>query len=290
MKRSRSHNPEANRLNRWFAEVNGCYSTASAIERVGEQLLGASGQVVPPVDLAKIADLRRIVQTIYEASLGTSATLETTKDGFVVALNGKAHWYFRREWWAHEIAHTFFYDPESRPPRRLFGFTPEEELLCDRIARELLIPTRFLSDAMRDQKPSIRELRRLSKLFQVSLSTMSRRLTVDLEFWNAVILICEKRLPISARTKEQSNVLRITHCVGPVRKGYFAPPDKRVEKIKVIVDAFSAEGVVEGEVQLERFGDLTGTFRAEAVALPARGNTDPRVLAVFDLSVTPLAA
>lgn len=268
----------------WFAQTYGCYDAVSAIRKVVAHALDLSHQSTAPVNLDKVSATRSIVRTLYASSLKTCARLQPTNNGFVVALQKDPHWYTRKEWWAHEIAHTFFYDVAAHPPRRLIAAgSREEESLCDLIGRELIIPTSFLKESAIDSNPSISELRRLCKLFRSTLSTMARRLLVDLELWEAVFVVCEKRRSLCAtsRIENQIATLRIVQRIGPIKKGRFVPLNKRVEEMPVIGDAFRLNRFVEGTVIFDRIGDLRGPMKIEAAPLPINDQGNQRVMALF---------
>ena len=48
---------------------------------------------------------------------------------------------------AHEVAHSFFYDRESRPARRMLAGSKDEEAFCDAFASALLVPPRACCEA-----------------------------------------------------------------------------------------------------------------------------------------------
>ena len=275
------------RVSRWFAEVNGCYDITSAISRSIEQLLSASGQTAPPVSLGIIAGERGVVRTVYASGIRSGGRLVPGAEGFVISLQKGAHWYTQKEWWAHEIAHTFFFDIHARPPKRLLADSgAEEEAICDLLAQELVAPTRFLKETSCSRHPSLLELEKLCRLFETTYSTMSKRILRDLELWPpAVVVLCEQCEHLFPRSKVVNHpevLLRVTRSFGPGRPGFFVPRNKIVEKMPVFSEAFNKGRFAEGLVTFKRFGDIRGTRRVEAMPF-CKGERGSNILALIDL-------
>jgi hypothetical protein len=277
-------------LAKWFTKKYGPLSLETAISGVVQDLLAKTNQANPPVALKPIASLRAIARTIYSARIAGLGRLDPTSEGFVVLLERNWHWLKRREWWAHEIAHTFFYDIAPRPPRRLIPTAEEEELICDLLAREFLIPSAFLncSDTT-PRSPSFLELRRLCKLFQTTTSTMSLRLISDLKIWNAIVLFCEDRqhmFPASKQIRNPGRALRVVHTIGPGSSGSFVPLNKRVDEIVIIHNAFTERRFFKGSVSFDNFGDLNGEKEVEAFPIISGSTGNPGVMVMIKSSHT----
>jgi hypothetical protein len=88
---------------------------------------------------------------------------------------------------AHELAHTCFYARQvGHPPRRIAPLTHEEELLCDEIARAILVPPKSASAL----PPVADSAFQIASRFDVSLEVGARALaaahpglTAALWFW-----------------------------------------------------------------------------------------------------------
>jgi len=234
----------------------------SAATRIAEGLLDATRQAEPPIELGSIARLRCVTKTVYKSDIKTLGTLQRVNDGFLILLQRDLHWFARREFWAHEIAHTFFYDIDARPPKRLLSTKGrEEEFICELLAREILIPRTQLSDALRGEDPSLASLIGLSKRFKTTISTMANRVIGDLRSWATILILCEQRehlFPYSRVVRRPGRLLRVVRCIAPNTKEAFVPINKIVEKTPIIAEAFAQRRYVEGWVEFDKFGSLHG--------------------------------
>lgn len=290
-KRQIREDPNNGSVAKWFAKQHGALGLKSAVVTITKDLLAKTNQTRPPVDLKPIASLRAVYRTVYTARNEGCARLQSTPEGFVILLQKHWHWIIRRDWWAHEIAHTFFYDIESLPPKRLIETSgKDEEFICDMLARELLIPYSFLtsSDVMLGA-PSIFELRRLSKLFKTTVSTMSHRLICDLMLWDAIVFFCEYRehlFPKSKQVENPESALRIVNRIAPRKPGYFAPLNKRVGNIAIIRNALIERRFIKDLVSFEDFGDLSGEKEVEAIPIISGSNGQPGVMVIIKAKET----
>ncbi|MCL0082619.1 ImmA/IrrE family metallo-endopeptidase [Dehalococcoidia bacterium] len=100
--------------------------------------------------------------------------------GFVIKLNKNAcsSWPRKRNTYAHELAHVFYYDLSSSFPTKLYD---PPEPLCFRLGRQLLVPEDLLQQYISKwyENSSLQSLKKLSEDFQVSLEVMALRLTED---------------------------------------------------------------------------------------------------------------
>lgn len=108
--------------------------------------------------------------------------------GFVIKLNKNAcsSWLRKRNTYAHELAHVFFYDLSPSFPVRLYE---PPESLCFKLARELLVPEDLLRQHLcrYPGHQHLQLLRGLSEDFQVSLEIMALRLTEDTDLLSDVM-------------------------------------------------------------------------------------------------------
>lgn len=90
----------------------------------------------------------------------------------------------RRFVWAHEIAHTIVNREETERKSRApsvervaenASSRNHAEILCDQIANELLVPEGMLSSCVGNLRPSLATVRRVSRWFDVTLTTAAIR-------------------------------------------------------------------------------------------------------------------
>jgi hypothetical protein len=114
--------------------------------------------------------------------IGFDACLIPTDDGFEVLIRSD-HPRSRQNFsMAHELGHLLFMQAtgvakEARRERNI-GSSPvdqEEEYLCDVAASELLLPSPFFEESVRQAGPSLGEVMRLANLYQTSLQATVRR-------------------------------------------------------------------------------------------------------------------
>jgi hypothetical protein len=76
---------------------------------------------------------------------------------------------------AHELAHTLFYDRSGDKPRRLHSAGPEEEAFCDEFARALLVP----AGAVTKRPPTAASLLALHRDYDVSVEVAARAMAAS---------------------------------------------------------------------------------------------------------------
>lgn len=130
--------------------------------------------------------------------------LRPIKGGFRLYLNDRLRFASRigerRFTIAHEIGHTYFYkwtnDLPRRPPRLPMSSRIEERY-CDALAAELLMPEVDVNsqyDELLAEGASFLEIvLRLSRVLDVSVFAMLRRVAQDLARWRGVVLVCSWR-------------------------------------------------------------------------------------------------
>lgn len=126
----------------------------------------------------------------FRVGLPERGSLSIQKDGFLITLDPTFFPPFGfRVVLAHEIAHTFFYDRESSPPRRLIFFGSENrelEWACWYIARNLLVPASLfrkkiaLYPELESNEFSINVFFDLAEKFEVPWPLIAIRLAEDL--------------------------------------------------------------------------------------------------------------
>lgn len=163
----------------WLLAHYGFSSPQQWIENSVKELLNLTNQKRPPIQLEPLFRLRRIVE--YPKGFG---------------FNG----WEARFTLAHEIAHTFWFDLSTSPPRKTFPLLSKRisEAFCNRIAAEILMPkwmvkkclpkNALMSEAHFDIQLFRKVVLELVKQFNVSPSAVTRRLVEDLNLWNLVLL------------------------------------------------------------------------------------------------------
>jgi hypothetical protein len=140
--------------------------------------------------LKAIGKLRRIIEYKFNAALASEGLIiPLPAGGFSVSVARSDGTSRARYTLAHEIAHTFFYDVNKTPPRRLTPYdrgrsAPEEirsatrleERFCDAFAAELLFP----SDAAKFELEDCTHIGDTSELL-ASIERVSQRWSVSVE-------------------------------------------------------------------------------------------------------------
>lgn len=103
---------------------------------------------------------------------GTGAKLFPVEGGFILKTRNNLRTTTRRFFQVHEIAHILFYNVDSNIPFRKFSPSRIEELICDKISRQTLIPEIILGDLLNKiiysfPRIDIGCLNRLSEIYKV---------------------------------------------------------------------------------------------------------------------------
>ena len=101
---------------------------------------------------------------------------------YIIGYNRNLYDHRRRFTCCHEIAHTLSF--KGKVEER----TNAEEILCNRIAAELLLPTNVFIEFANKLEPSISSFLELSKIFRVSLEVVMWRIP-GLDLWNINIAL-----------------------------------------------------------------------------------------------------
>lgn len=163
----------------WLLTHYGFSSVGQWIESIVKYMLDSTKQEFPPIKLEPLFKIRKI--------------LDFSKNYYVNSWE-------QRFISAHEIAHTFFFDISTSPPKKTFSDIPPQilEILCNRIAEEILMPIRMVNEYLNKHYPLIENRFKIEmfkeivfglvKLFNVSPYIAIRRLIGDMNLWNIVVL------------------------------------------------------------------------------------------------------
>ena len=139
------------------------------------------------VDL-KVLALRWGVNSIEERDIGSEAMLLQAKDGYTIVLKKASHvgqLARQRFSMAHELGHLILLksqqarlkgDADMMMKQRAHGRNNEEELLCDQIAAEILMPRLAFQEDGWMEGWSLRSLRTLSRLYRTSVPATAMRM------------------------------------------------------------------------------------------------------------------
>ena len=163
------------------------------------------GETRPPIRLDRMKEMRRIKSEIWFRSPdGPDALLSPSNEGFALRLNVGQPAVRHRFSTAHEIGHTFFYDIDKLPPRRLLtaglsarprgkksSLEDKEENICSVFAGALLLPQHLLLAELRAiPEDKVVFLSRVANEYAVSLEVVARRLLIDLsEMRNTIVIL-----------------------------------------------------------------------------------------------------
>jgi len=204
------------------------------VEQVVNDLLSASGDNIPPIQLKVGAGIllhRRITRIEYNKDTPVDGQLIESVDGFKVILpvfRGYTKAWLRLVL-AHEIAHSLFYNIRSWPPKPILSVgngDADIERLCWLVARSLLIPSNWLREYIAETpRPgqnlfSLQLLYSISRIAQVPWRTVAQRLIGDTGLWNCILLLFESG--INAPNGQPSWQL-VWHIVSPQAGRVFIP-------------------------------------------------------------------
>lgn len=191
----------------------------------------------PPFNFVEsYLDKRKIKINPPSESITVKGKMDVTSEGFIIEINSslqnnESQYRFTL---AHELAHTFFYDYHSSPPRDLSGFAVGSkyiEFLCNKIARSILVPRQSLEETLKkfllpsDKNFELYSINELSQLYKVTYSVMLSRLITDLEIWNCVLLRFKRYGTDSWKLIETYKPKSIFYD-----KNYFIPNGQKVRK------------------------------------------------------------
>jgi hypothetical protein len=172
----------------------GTADPVEATRRSARALIARVGSSRPPFSPFAMAGALSITKVKFKP-IGFDACLIPTNEGFEVLIRSD-HPRSRQNFsMAHELGHLLFMQAtgvakEARRERNI-GSNPvdqEEEYLCDIAASELLLPSPFFEDSVRQAGPSLTEVMRLAKLYEASLQATIRRF-VGSGVWKCFFLL-----------------------------------------------------------------------------------------------------
>jgi hypothetical protein len=194
------------------------------------RLAEANVRLSAPIDPTGLADFCGVLKIEYRPMI-PEAVLAPIEGGFTIYLQNnfvlpnrkRARERFSL---AHELAHTFFYDKNSRIPRPMRGSPRGERLehLCQVAASEILLPSPLLKKELerRGKVESIETVFDLAKYFDVSLEALMRRLHESRLFEE------EKFAAILVDSANDKQIIT-TGCYGPILLSNVAAPLRGME-------------------------------------------------------------
>lgn len=232
---------------KWILDTYRGESPVAAMLAAADIVRKDSGQNVFPIQLSRIA-----------ASLGMNPQplfLDIVEDGNLIMREGELRIALRRSskyaiknygrnigrhrfTYAHEIAHSFFYDLKSSPPKRIAPRADrnEEEVICNHIARELLLPKELLQA----------EINNRAKIDASFIVSVAKKAIVSIQA--LVLQLCDRRtlkIPLGSfylLSKDQNGSggkgVKKPRCVtgiwndGKGKPIPFLPPYKGLDSVK----------------------------------------------------------
>lgn len=159
-----------------------------------------TSQPVDPFRVRKIGKAEVTVVYVPRMEISAEGSVEANSSGFLIRIDERllSHEVRLRSTMTHELMHTFFYDVEQLPPRRLGdqSVTRKEfimmEELCYYLSRQFLVPTTSLKNLMSKMKhlqtPSMRNLSYLKSTYDVSSEIIGYRVITDLTIWDTMFV------------------------------------------------------------------------------------------------------
>ena len=156
----------------------------SKIDELWRNIEARGERVAAPVNLETLFEYCGIIEVDYRPMI-PEGVLRVEQEGFSLFIQSnfrKQANSRRRERFtvAHEICHTFFYDREVSPPKKIRGAPRGQRLesLCNFGAGVLLVPDQLLPQVNRNSLviTCLEDVRALTSQFEVSIDVMLRRL------------------------------------------------------------------------------------------------------------------
>lgn len=168
-------------------------------ENIGNEYYIKSKNVIPVI-IEKYYKLRDIQRVEYSSKITSKARLLNQGSCFIIQLNSNEVVSKKQlnHFIAHEIAHTFFFkkvNNELFHIKNVLLGSDKLEILCDRIARCLVLPKApFTQELDRhptivDESFSLKTINNLSNHFNITHNLLLRRATNDLGLWNNYLLL-----------------------------------------------------------------------------------------------------
>jgi len=153
-----------------------------------------------PIDLEPLLKSRKIHWPPEYSTTVQRGALKPISGGFKLIIGNHLRYASRRGELrftiAHELGHTFFYSLGSDTPQRRQNIplhSKEEEIICERFAAELLMPTDYVIKwyEKRIRKSFVESIVDFAEKFEVSTAAAARRMVEDLELWHGVVIGCQ---------------------------------------------------------------------------------------------------
>ncbi len=159
-----------------------------------EMLLMESGLTEPPFSPTVYAPLRSVKEVLLK-DIKVDGRLIPYEKGFIIELRKDRPLERINFTFAHELAHTFFYEsvPSVKYRTEVSAHQDEdEERLCNIAASELLMPTSIFSKIVKDFLPSPLSLQKIAQIFETSLSATIVKL-LSLKLWDASFVLWKSK-------------------------------------------------------------------------------------------------
>jgi len=266
MKR-RKINPDGS-FAKWLSYHFGNKPLLQIVRSIADDLLSASNQQEPPIDLTATFSHRKISQ-LSISKISVDGRLLIGEKGFIIQLKPSVDTR-RRFSLAHEIAHTVLYDVNDITPKKMFhgGKPDEEETFCNLLAAELLMPSNMIFKHVKKytNEPDVNPLqliRNMAQKFRVSIEAMSRRLIEDLGLLHG-ILLAGRWLPKPHQINDNNNNYgwRLTWFTASpnIYENLYVPPVNKGPRLKFkeieSVFALRSPRLVTIDYRRIRFGNL----------------------------------
>jgi len=185
------------------------------------EILIRRAKLDPPFDPLKIKRGRLKFELISDAKRNAHIP---TRGGFRIEIKHKRtrnldDLDFRaRATIAHEMAHTFFYDINSLPPKPIGVVSSKKsqwelESICYRIGRTILMPSfsisRLLTQSPKIRKGSLHKIGLLMNRYKVSSDIVAWRMIKDLELWSSCF--------VKNRVKGEGSDIKFTRIPIPLK-------------------------------------------------------------------------
>lgn len=176
----------------WLSNLVAPLSPTEYLYKQAHKLLVESDQFNPPFYPRRA--LPASVKQVETAKISRDGMLIPMSDGFIIKINSDRPKVRQHFACAHEIGHTFFFDTSSvrpwRPYESMSSYWAEEDL-CYQFAEEMLMPHLIIQEDTSNQTPSISNLNKLQKRYQVSVEAMLRRIS-RLNLWYCISIILQE--------------------------------------------------------------------------------------------------